>query len=317
MLYKCPRQDRSRLLDSVFYEALYVPYLKKVGGDGVVVMNAYGVHAAKLLGKKVVVDLMDLWSCEDSALHLNAVDFKSLKKADLVLAWSRAIHSLLRRMGISSVYLPFGVDLKTFDPMSVPPSLFLNRYPDVGGTVRLVYSGGLWYVGGKEVLGVGKLLKAFKKVEEKRRDVALLIQAPREVMEMAREMGLRNVVHVERTPLSNDPLRLSFLRSADILVLTGSRYPAVYLAERTTMYQYMATGNAILAEATLGVRGVLTHGETGYLVELDNPGKMAEAILVLAADEGLRRYIGRNARSLLERHYTWEKLIEKARSILA
>ncbi|WP_338101589.1 glycosyltransferase [Pyrobaculum arsenaticum] len=135
-------------------------------------------------------------------------------------------------------------------------------------------------------------------------------------MELARSYGIKNVVKIERTPTYNDPLRLSFFRAADIMVMTGSRYPAVYLAERTTMFQYMASGNAIVAESTLGARGVLEHGKDAYIIELDQPIKLAEAILELAKDEGLRKYLGKNARVKLERSYTWEKLAERARKLL-
>jgi len=67
---------------------------------------------------------------------------------------------------------------------------------------------------------------------------------------------------------------------------------------------------------TLGVRGVLRHGETGYLVEIDKPESIADAILELVKDDGLRKYIGRNARFQLEQYYTWDKLYERAKFIL-
>ncbi|RFA93496.1 glycosyl transferase [Pyrobaculum aerophilum] len=316
-IYKCQRQDNKLLIDSLIFEALYAPYVKKIDSNGVIVMNPHGVFAAKGLRRKVILDLMDLWSCEDNIMYINAVDYKAMKKADYVIAWSKAIREFLRKIGVKNVvYLPLGIDLTFFDPTRYEPYLFFNKYPHVIDKFRVVYSGGLWYVNNREVLGVLKLLKAFKIIETKRRDVALLIQAPSKVVEMAKEVGVKNFIYVERTTNSNDPLRLSFLRSADILVLTGSKYPSVYLAERTTMFQYMATGRAILAEMTLGVRGVLRHGETGYLVEIDKPESIADAILELVKDDGLRKYIGRNARFQLEQYYTWDKLYERAKFIL-
>jgi len=146
--------------------------------------------------------------------------------------------------------------------------------------------------------------------------VVLLLQTSREVVELAKRVGVRNFVYVERTPKPNDPLRLSMFRSADILVLTASRYPAVYFAERTTMFQYMSSGNAILAEDTPGVRGVLRHGETGYLVHIDSPEKLAEGIMELMRDDGLRKYLERQARERLEQYYTWQVLGRKARELL-
>ncbi|MEM3994284.1 MAG: glycosyltransferase family 4 protein [Thermofilum sp.] len=315
IMYNCSRQDKGVALNVMALEILYLPYLLKLETSGIIVMNPHAVYAARASRRKVIVDLMDFWSCELDRLHLNVMDYKFLKKANLVIAWSKAIYEILNRLGISVEYLPFAVDLSEFDPLSVPSSLFLEKYPHVSDRVRVAYSGGVWEVGGKDVLGVEKLVKAFKLVEEKEKNVVLLLQTSPKVVELARSYGVKNVVKIERTPY-NDPLRLSFFRAADIMVLTGSRYPAVYLAERTTMFQYMASGNAIVAESTLGTRGVLEHGKDAYIIELDQPKKLAEAILELAKDEGLRKYLGKNARVKLERTYTWEKLAERARKLL-
>ncbi len=44
------------------------------------------------------------------------IDFVALRKAECVIAWSKPIAALLRRMGLRCVeYLPFGVDLDVFD----------------------------------------------------------------------------------------------------------------------------------------------------------------------------------------------------------
>ncbi|MFZ8809013.1 MAG: glycosyltransferase family 4 protein [Pyrobaculum sp.] len=316
-IYNCPRQDHTLLLDASLYELLYTPYLSKIEGEGVIVMNPYGVYAAKAVGKKVVVDLMDLWSCRRDVFALNAFDFHALRRADLVFAWSRAIAALLKSMGLRRVeYLPYGLDLQSFDPLTVSPHIFLERYGIDPSVFKVVYSGGMWKVDGRDVLGVEKLLFAFKMVEERRRDVVLLLQTSREVVELAKRVGVKNFIYVERTPKPNDPLRLSMFRSADILVLTASRYPAVYFAERTTLFQYMSSSNAILAEDTPGVRGAVRHGETAYLTPIDSPQKLAEGIIELVRDDGLRKYIGRQARERLEQQYTWQALGKKAKELL-
>jgi len=68
-IYNCPRQDRAVMPDASLYELLYAPYFSKTESDGVIVMNPYGVYAAKAVGKKVVVDFMDLWSRPNTRLR--------------------------------------------------------------------------------------------------------------------------------------------------------------------------------------------------------------------------------------------------------
>jgi hypothetical protein len=46
---------------------------------------------------RVVVDLMDLWHCDKDYLVFSPLDFAPLRKAECVIAWSRAIAALLRR----------------------------------------------------------------------------------------------------------------------------------------------------------------------------------------------------------------------------
>ena len=167
-IYNCPRQNRTVLLDAYLYELLYAPYLSKIDGDGIVIMNPHGVYAAKASGKRVVVDLMDLWSCRHSTLQFNAFDFHTLKRADLVLAWSKAITALLKSARLRHVeYLPYGLDLESFDPLTVHQDIFLERYNIDSAVFRIVYSGGVWRVDGKDVLGVEKHLLAFKLVEKR------------------------------------------------------------------------------------------------------------------------------------------------------
>ncbi len=104
--------------------------------------------------------------------------------------------------------------------------------------------------------------------------------------------------------------------SADILVHTASRYPAVYFAERTAVFQCMSSCNTILAEDTPGVRGVIRYGEAAYSIPIDRPEKLAEGIVELVRDDGLRKYIGRRARERLEQQYTWQALGKKAKKLL-
>jgi hypothetical protein len=43
VVYNCPRQNRTVLLDASLYELFYAPYLSKIEGEGIIVMNPRGV----------------------------------------------------------------------------------------------------------------------------------------------------------------------------------------------------------------------------------------------------------------------------------
>ena len=313
----CPRIDRADSLTALLIESLYVPFFGKISERTVIILNTVGALAAMRVGKKVIIDLMDLWSCSPQGLRMNALDFYVLRKAEQVWAWSKAIAILLKRIGINNVkYVPFGIDLNQFDPMKVPTTVFFERYRDLEGKILIGYSGGMWYVNGEERIGVEKIVRAFKLIErEVRDDAVLVLQTSRSIIPIVKRYGIKNYVYVNQTRF-NDPLRLSLLRALDIKVLTATKFPSVYLAERSTMFQYMTSGGAIIAEKTPGALGVLRHMYNAYMVNLDDINAMAQAMLELINDKELRNKLGINARRDIETTYNWRAISHNIKNYL-
>jgi glycosyltransferase involved in cell wall biosynthesis len=313
----CYRQDRTYIIGALIKEASIAGFLKKLSYeyDVAVIKNLVGVLAARLAGMRVVVDLMDLWHCDRDYLVFSPLDFVALRKAECIIAWSKAIAALLRRVGLKCVeYLPFGVDLNAFDPLKADPRLIYERYPQLEGKVVVGYSGG-----GHIYHGIHKVLAAYRLVEKKNKDVVLAIQTWGQnqlVREMIRRFNIEKAVLIEPTKLFNDPLRLSFLRAASVLVLPVSKAPGVYLAERTTMYQFMATGNAIVAEYSPGVAGVLKDGHTAAIAKYGDVRSLAEKMGFLVARGDVADEMGRDARKEVEEKYSWSALAPKAREII-
>ncbi len=243
------------------------------------------------------------------------LDFVALRKADCVIAWSKAIAALLRRVGLRCVeYLPFGVDLDVFDPLKADPKLIYERYPQLEGKVVVGYSGG-----GHIYHGIHKVLAAYRLVEKKTKDVVLAIQTWGQnqlVREMIKRFHIEKAVLIEPTKLFNDPLRLSYLQATSILVLPVSKLPGIYLAERTTMYQLMATGNAVVAEYSPGAAGVLKDGHTAAIAKYGDVRSLAEKIEFLVTHGDVAEEMGRNARKEVEEKYSWNALAPKAREII-
>jgi hypothetical protein len=95
-------------------------------------------------------------------------------------------------------------------------------------------------------------------VEKKNKDVILAILTRGQnqlVRDMIKRFNIENAVLIKPTKRFNDQFRLSYLRAASILVLPVSKTPGEYLAEMTTMYQFMAAGNVIVTEYSPRRRG--------------------------------------------------------------
>jgi glycosyltransferase involved in cell wall biosynthesis len=72
------------------------------------------------------------------------------------------------------------------------------------------------------------------------------------------------------------------------------------------LFEYMATGKAIVAPNQANIREVLADQRTALLFDPANQGSFRDAVLALARDHQLRQDLGRAAReSILDRGFTW------------
>ena len=89
----------------------------------------------------------------------------------------------------------------------------------------------------------------------------------------------------------------------------------------TKTFEYMAMGKAFVAPAVAALKEVLEHGKSALFVETGNVAQIADALVTLAGDPALRLSLGRNARSLVEQKYNWDRnaseVVETARRVIA
>lgn len=73
----------------------------------------------------------------------------------------------------------------------------------------------------------------------------------------------------------------------------------------------MAAGVPVVASDLPSVREIMKDGEHGRLVTPDRPAELARAVRVLLEYSDLRKKLGRQARDHLERHFTWDRALER------
>jgi glycosyltransferase involved in cell wall biosynthesis len=102
------------------------------------------------------------------------------------------------------------------------------------------------------------------------------------------------------------------LAAADILASPTVPMPGKpFFGSPSKLYEYMATGAAIVASDLDQLGDVLTHGETARLVRPGDDKALADAFELLAENAEMRRELGRQARAaVLERH-TWQHNAER------
>ncbi len=79
--------------------------------------------------------------------------------------------------------------------------------------------------------------------------------------------------------------------------------------------QYMALEIATVMSPVGVNSAIIQDGENGFLVERGNAHQLAQAILVLLEDQGLRESMGLKSRAKAEKEYSIQQVVEKTFAI--
>jgi glycosyltransferase involved in cell wall biosynthesis len=98
-----------------------------------------------------------------------------------------------------------------------------------------------------------------------------------------------------------------YLDACDILVSPHIPTPdgSRFFGSPTKLFEYMATGKAIVASRLEQLAEVLTHDETAWLVTPGDVVELADGILHLALDPGKREALGAAARRTAVERHSW------------
>lgn len=115
---------------------------------------------------------------------------------------------------------------------------------------------------------------------------------------------LRHLVPDALGFVTRDELERHYARAAVVVVPSRSEGFGVVCAEA------MARGKAVVAAAAGGLLGLVSHEQTGLLVQPGNPAELRAAIDRLLADSALRRRLGRAARAWISELCSWERVLD-------
>ncbi len=255
------------------------------------VLHLFWGHYSSLLGllahrthPNVVVTLFlgayDLRTGYASSVRLARV-------GDGVFTHAVANRTLLTELGVpaEAIHVSYrGVDLR----------LFPVRDTDTGR--RLATVGKLC-----AEKGMTEVLKVFAAVrrEVPEAELAMVGDGPqrRELQRMTCSAGLTGVRFAGHLPHGEV---LEQLSRTDVLVFL-SRKASECLPN--VVKEAMAAGCACVVSRTWGIEELVTHGETGFVVEPTDVAGAARYVIMLLRDPTLRERMAKNARAHIERHF--------------
>ena len=266
----------------------------------------YGGIAGRLCGSLVIMGVRSNGFAEMAAHRRRAPWMLRLTHALIANSWSA--RNNLMRLGVAPQriqVLPNVIDLEVFDQQSLRPF----SLPLAPG--RIV------------VATVGRLNQSAKRQDRFLRAVAL---ARRTVPELAGLIAGRDegageslVRQAKALGLLPDGLLLlpetdqvpALLRQVQILALTSD-----YEGFPNVVLEAMAARLPVVATPVGDVPGIVEHERSGYVVDFEDVGGMAQRFVELARSPGLRHQFGQAGRRRVEQDYALTELSDRLFGIL-
>ncbi len=239
---------------------------------------------------------------------LQLLETRLYKWSDRIVTVTECLKGILVSNGIPAekiAVIPNGVDPDLFSP-SVDSSEIKHKYK-LENVCVVFFSGHL-----EEWAGLSALYDLAIRLDEEFPDSRLLLVGSGDSIVTLFERLVRKnlghmLVHAGLHPHEDMP---KFTAAADISLCIFPDNPVAHAASPLKLFEYMASGNAVVATALAGTREVLRE-DTGILVPPNDTDALCEAVIRLCKDPALRRQMGRNARLLAEEKFSWKSLAKR------
>lgn len=233
---------------------------------------------------------------------LRQLEERLIRSATLVVTQSRTTREFLRARGLepeaACAVIPNGADPSAFPEPRTGAS---------SGPLELFYAGTLapWQ-------GAAELLMAVRRCRRQHaREVRLTLAGPvrrrwqRGLERRLRRLGIGDAVRLAGA-LDRRELSLRIAESDVCLApLRKDVRNGTQGSSPIKLFEYMAAGRALISTDLPCVREIVAHRRTGLLTSSSRPAALAEAIVGLADDAGLRHELGRRARAEIAGSATW------------
>lgn len=129
-----------------------------------------------------------------------------------------------------------------------------------------------------------------------------------ELRECARGLGIEQAVEFAGFQTDTVPL----LSACDVVLV-----PSLKEGFGLVAVEAMAAGKPVVASAVGGLPEIVVHGETGFLVEPNNPNAIARSLSELIDDPSLRERMGKQGREIAEEHFDFRAQAARVAEILS
>ena len=268
--------------------------IKKINPD---VLHAHYASSYGLLGAIANYHpyIISVWGSDiydfpiKSPIHKLIIKY-NLKKADYILSTSNVMKLETQKYTDKNIQVtPFGVDINKFIPNKVETEEI------VIGTIKTL----------EEQYGIQYLIKAFKEVKERNKDLKLKLRIGGRGSQEEYLKGL-----VKELSIAEDVTFLGFVNPEDVIKEFQNFDLAVFPSERESFgvatVEAEACGTPVVVTDVDGLKESSKPNVTSLVAKRNSVEDLADKIEVLVKDKDLRITMGVNARKFVEENYSLE-----------
>lgn len=280
-----------------------------------------GIFISRLKRKPFVLEIRDLWP--DDAIHLGLlkgrvpiaiakwIEHLAYRRASMLVPVSPGFVPYLLREGVPEWKIRVivnGSDVNVFRPDGAQSAMG-RHFPD--GDFVVIYAGthGLQHHL-ETVLETACLLREHQ-------EIGFVLAGDgnekTKLLEKQRQLGLTNVQLLPTQPREKIAALIGgadvcLVHTADMMINTRN-IPA-------KLFDYMAAGRPVVVAARGQARSLVEQAQAGIAVSPEDPHGMAEAIVQLCNDSGLRAQLGVNGRKYAVEHFSRQIIAQQYTHLL-
>jgi glycosyltransferase involved in cell wall biosynthesis len=277
---------------------LGIPLVLEINGDLIEEWEHMGLHFP--LAQRVVIRM------------LTRMTYKYVTR--IVSVGETLKRRLLERWRLEAAHITVvtnGADVQRF--INMPQNVDVREKYSLPAGLLLAFSGGFqpWH-------GVDLILEGFRKALDENPDLKLILIGDGPVRadseKIAEQLGLKGrAFFVGKVPHGDVA---TLLHASEVLIIYHRASAAEIVETPLKLFEYMASGKALIAPDVPNMRRLLVDQQTAVLIPPNNPVALARTIVRLAGDPELRDRLGAAAQKEAIASHTWDRVAMDLEKIL-